>query len=140
MTTDKKCRRSEKRQMQCTLLVRLDDQLANKLGAAARAGGSTRPAFVRALLLHHLEQETPAPASVTELQATAPVSRVTDIERLFATAGTHVGRQTGALVQLAKSVRANGGASSLHAEIEKLIIDARKTLACIRDALLEIKP
>jgi hypothetical protein len=119
-------RGSETRQKSVAVLVRLEPRVADDVRAAAAARNISGASWVRTLIEGELAHERSMPRRGPPDFATQ--SRLAEV-------ATALGRQTGALIQFAKSVRVSGVTPGLHADAERTLQEARQALGLVLAAL-----
>jgi len=110
-----------------SVYVRLRPTVAAALEAAAlaqniSAAGWARAAIVAGLPDHTHRDFASLPPSPRRRPAVIPPADMAEVSRLIGT----VGRATGAVVQLAKTLREHGQID-VHAEVETILLDLRAT-------------
>ena len=111
---------SEKRKKVEALLVRMEPDLAEKLRKAAAARRISGAQWARNVMSRALGRKSKAPR---------PMSADPDLLRRLAEIATSLGRQSGALIQVAKTVREGRVSSELKREAEETLRAARETQA-----------
>lgn len=123
-------RGSEKRKMDEQVLIRLHTEEMGQLRQLADASGMSVAEFLRRLIHATLGQEVPA---ISTLRC--------DPELLTAMArmSCEVGRQTGQLKQLCKTLRETLGRGDLHTRAERLLAKCESSVADILANLKRLK-
>ena len=121
-----KARGTENRRKSASTLVRMEPATARQARDAAIIRGISVAQWVRTLIERELLHEAAMPRR-------GPVDLAT--QRLLAEVATALGRQTGAIIQFAKSVRMTGVTPGLHAAAERTLQEARQALTQLLSAL-----
>lgn len=122
---------TETRRMDRQVLVRLPEQLATAVAAAAETDGLTAAAWLRQRAVDATGAD-PAHARPSA-PVLEPAADVAELGRLIRT----LGMTTGAVVQLARAVRETGTAG--HAEVEAVLAKLRGVQGELVDTLEDIR-
>ena len=115
-----KKRGSEKRAKADALYVRMDPDLAESLRRAAASRSISSAELARIVLATELGRKSRIPR---------PIDADPDLLRRLAEIGTHLGRQTGALIQFAKAIREGRVSPELKQRAEGALSAAKATQA-----------